>query len=266
MSEAASPLPQSVSTLCSRALAQCMPDAMPCPGKGGGRSNPTSQPHPTWPKVTSATLLAKLRVDTLSPYELASGLMCMNIITLRNKRAGARVIWALQVGSETKRKPCSIRASQRGPPPHLGLAAKGVLQQLSQLGVAEGNLRGGGGHWGRTRSVLLDWIGGQLSRTGSAAERRRLSPNPAAMSAPRAPRGTSQGGGARRRGPRRPRRLTWLLCAASAVITSPSADRLLLMCCASTSRSPAASDFATRSLPARSMRCRQPWLRLPVTR
>mmetsp|Transcript_46389 Transcript_46389/g.88563 ORF Transcript_46389/g.88563 Transcript_46389/m.88563 type:complete len:307 (+) Transcript_46389:88-1008(+) len=42
-----------------------------------------------------------------------------------------------------------------------------------------------------------------------------------------------------------------------AMMTSPRADSDRLMCCASLSRSPSASDLATRSLPAKSMRCMQ---------
>mmetsp|Transcript_6099 Transcript_6099/g.25277 ORF Transcript_6099/g.25277 Transcript_6099/m.25277 type:complete len:206 (-) Transcript_6099:1785-2402(-) len=46
----------------------------------------------------------------------------------------------------------------------------------------------------------------------------------------------------------------------SAAMTSPRALRLLLMCCASLSLSPVASDLATRSDPARSIRCSLPVL------
>ena len=41
----------------------------------------------------------------------------------------------------------------------------------------------------------------------------------------------------------------------------PTHLRLLLMCCASSSCCPSAPLLPTRSLPARSMRCRQPWVR-----
>mmetsp|Transcript_5284 Transcript_5284/g.12875 ORF Transcript_5284/g.12875 Transcript_5284/m.12875 type:complete len:294 (-) Transcript_5284:1860-2741(-) len=111
------------------------------------------------PRVTSATRVPNPRVETVSPYELISGAMCMNIIVLA----------------------CPPRLSCRS-------------------------------------CVSLLFLYG-----------------------------------------------TWDEPLASAFITSPRALRLLLMCWASFSRSPAASDLRTRSLPARSIRFRQACECAPVT-
>lgn len=51
---------------------------------------------------------------------------------------------------------------------------------------------------------------------------------------------------------------TWGLFCAKANMTSPRADKDLFMCWASFNLSPVASDRSTRSLPARSTRCKDP--------
>ena len=58
---------------------------------------------------------------------------------------------------------------------------------------------------------------------------------------------------------------TWAPPSLSACTTSPKAESDLLMCCASFRRSPVASDFATRSDPARSTRYNTPRVAAPVS-